>query len=249
VTLVLCPEHMLTLQKGGFTTKRAVAAAIWQRCNYRLAPHVGALVMTVIHLQKGKSWLLAVLLGSLVGFVARLLALLGLPLSSGITKFSSPESLHVVVAGADAGKFSAFAPGFGIGTKGMATAHMSNPVSRKVADPPRGRPHPPRAEGRLPSGGAIQLVNPSGKMSGEELQLAARAGQQGFPPGCTVGLMDINKHNGCHVLDKVEANFRRDYPGLDVKRYSKPTFSRPCPGELRQQILKECNVVVCALAD
>ena len=37
--------------------------------------------------------------------------------------------------------------------------------------------------------------------------------------------------------------------GLTVKRYRKPTFTKPAPDELRGQIAQECQLVIEALAD
>ena len=37
--------------------------------------------------------------------------------------------------------------------------------------------------------------------------------------------------------------------GLTVKRYRKPTFTKPAPDELRGQIAEECQLVIEALAD
>ena len=37
--------------------------------------------------------------------------------------------------------------------------------------------------------------------------------------------------------------------GADVKRYRKPTFTKPAPVDLRHEISVECQVVIEALAD
>ena len=37
--------------------------------------------------------------------------------------------------------------------------------------------------------------------------------------------------------------------GADVARYKKPTFTKPAPPDLRQQIAVHCDAVVEALAD
>ena len=37
--------------------------------------------------------------------------------------------------------------------------------------------------------------------------------------------------------------------GLTVRRYAKPTFTRPMPADLRAEIAAECDVVIEALAD
>jgi hypothetical protein len=37
--------------------------------------------------------------------------------------------------------------------------------------------------------------------------------------------------------------------GLTVKRYAKPTFTKPAPVDLRHEITTQCDVVIEALAD
>ena len=65
--------------------------------------------------------------------------------------------------------------------------------------------------------------------------------------GLTVGLLDISKARGDVLLNHIES--RLNARGLRTKRYMKPTFSRPAPDELQQQIATECDVVIEALAD
>ena len=65
--------------------------------------------------------------------------------------------------------------------------------------------------------------------------------------GLTIGLLDISKNRGDIFLDRVESHLTER--GLTVKRYRKPTFTRPAPVELQQQIAAECDVVVEGLAD
>jgi len=38
-------------------------------------------------------------------------------------------------------------------------------------------------------------------------------------------------------------------PGIEVRRYAKPTFTKPAPEALRQQIREEADFVVEGLAD
>ena len=57
--------------------------------------------------------------------------------------------------------------------------------------------------------------------------------------GLTVGLLDISKNRGDVFLDRVESHLAGR--GLAVKRYRKPTFTRPAPVELQQQIVSECD--------
>ena len=65
--------------------------------------------------------------------------------------------------------------------------------------------------------------------------------------GLTVGLLDISKPRGDVFLDQIER--RLNVHGADVKRYRKPTFTKPAPADLRHQIAVECHVVIEALAD
>lgn len=65
--------------------------------------------------------------------------------------------------------------------------------------------------------------------------------------GLTVGLLDISKARGDVFLDRIEQ--RLVGIGANVKRYRKPTFTKPAPVDLRHQIATECHVVIEALAD
>jgi hypothetical protein len=48
-------------------------------------------------------------------------------------------------------------------------------------------------------------------------------------------------------LDRLEE--RLASAGARVRRYKKPTFTKPAPVDLRQQIAVECGAVIEALAD
>ena len=65
--------------------------------------------------------------------------------------------------------------------------------------------------------------------------------------GRTVGLLDISKMRGDLFLDRLEERLRER--GAEVKRFAKPTFTKPAPADLRQQIAMECDAVLEALAD
>ncbi len=65
--------------------------------------------------------------------------------------------------------------------------------------------------------------------------------------GRTIGLLDIRKPRGDLFLDTVEARLRQD--GAEVIRYAKPTFTKPAPVDLRQEIATNCDAVIEALAD
>lgn len=65
--------------------------------------------------------------------------------------------------------------------------------------------------------------------------------------GRTIGLLDISKPRGDRFLDEIER--RLSERGATVKRFSKPTFTKPAPLDLRQQIAASCEAVIEALAD
>jgi hypothetical protein len=65
--------------------------------------------------------------------------------------------------------------------------------------------------------------------------------------GLTVGLLDISKPRGDIFLDRIQEGLADK--GIAVKRYAKPTFTRPAPTAVAQAIAAECDVVIEALAD
>ncbi len=71
-------------------------------------------------------------------------------------------------------------------------------------------------------------------------RLASLAGQ-------CVALLDISKPRGDLFLDRLEARLRER--GARVQRFAKPTFTKPAPLDLRQQIASQCGAVIEALAD
>lgn len=65
--------------------------------------------------------------------------------------------------------------------------------------------------------------------------------------GLTVGLLDIAKPRGNVFLDRISK--RLGSLGAEVIRYTKPTFSKPAPVDLRHEIAASCDAVIEALAD
>ena len=65
--------------------------------------------------------------------------------------------------------------------------------------------------------------------------------------GITVGLLDIAKPRGDLFLDRLEEHLAQR--GTQVRRYRKPTFTKPAPLDVRQQIAEQCGAVIEALAD
>jgi hypothetical protein len=74
-----------------------------------------------------------------------------------------------------------------------------------------------------------------------------RLPRPGSIDGLTVGLLDISKPRGNVFLDRIEQRLVEH--GATVKRYAKPTFTKPAPVDLRHEIAEECHVVIEALAD
>jgi hypothetical protein len=65
--------------------------------------------------------------------------------------------------------------------------------------------------------------------------------------GRTLGLLDISKPRGDVFLDRVEELLRER--GAEIERFTKPTFTKPAPVDLRHQIATRCHAVIEALAD
>ena len=65
--------------------------------------------------------------------------------------------------------------------------------------------------------------------------------------GLTLGLLDISKPRGDRFLDRLEEHLGKR--GARVLRFTKPTFTKPAPLDLRQQIATTCDAVIEALAD
>jgi hypothetical protein len=65
----------------------------------------------------------------------------------------------------------------------------------------------------------------------------------------TIGLVDISKPRGDVFLDEVERLIHSRHPELRVARFSKPTFTKPTPDDLREEVSEGCAAVIQALAD
>ena len=71
------------------------------------------------------------------------------------------------------------------------------------------------------------------------------------PAGITgnVALLDIAKPRGNVLLDRLQERLAERLPGATINRYAKPTFTKPAPNALRQDILANNDFVIEALAD
>ena len=64
-----------------------------------------------------------------------------------------------------------------------------------------------------------------------------------------VALLDIAKPRGDVLIDRLAEHLREEMPGVEIRRYRKPTFTKPAPDELRRRIAEESDFVIEALAD
>ncbi len=88
------------------------------------------------------------------------------------------------------------------------------------------------------------VLDPTGELRPQDRERVARPESL---DGLTVGLLDISKPRGNVFLDRVEEKLND--LGAEVKRFAKPTFSKPAPVDLRHEIATSCDAVIEALAD
>ncbi len=91
---------------------------------------------------------------------------------------------------------------------------------------------------------SLVLLDPTSERSPVARALAVR------PPslaGLAVAVLDISKARGNVFLDRLADLLQAR--GITVNRYRKPTFTRPAPTALRQQIAAENQLVIEGLAD
>jgi len=88
------------------------------------------------------------------------------------------------------------------------------------------------------------LLDPTAERAPATRPRAAR------PPGVaglTVGLLDISKPRGDVFLDRIAEQLKAT--GAEVLRFTKPTYTKPAPVDLRHEIAGKCDVLIEALAD
>ena len=285
--MVISPEHMHTLHRGGIKTKAHLARCLFHTANRASSRHIIS-TLTLAKPDAPRPILLA--LGAFLTAVALLLSLIAdtialllpslglsfLPLHSlvvdgllGAPKFTSPESLHLIVAGGNAGKFSSFCAGFGVGRPPRPTANLSVASSKLIDPPVLERPTHDSSAARKSLAAALGtitvgnragvghlLIDPRGfkgptTTTGAIARPTSLATEADAAEGgrVTVGLLDISKPGGSVLLDELEKKLRADCPSLRCVRYRKPTFSRPMPPNLAAQMASQCRVAVAALAD
>jgi hypothetical protein len=92
--------------------------------------------------------------------------------------------------------------------------------------------------------GARVVLDPTSERS---LPIRERLPRPAKLEGLKIGLLDIAKARGDVLLDRLEERFTER--GAEIRRYRKPTFTKPAPIDVRTQIAEECAAVVEALAD
>ncbi len=82
-----------------------------------------------------------------------------------------------------------------------------------------------------------------------ELEPATRERVARLPTlnGKTVALLDISKARGDVFLERLGEHLRG--LGARTEVFKKPTFTRPAPLDLRQELATRCDAVIEALAD
>ena len=93
----------------------------------------------------------------------------------------------------------------------------------------------------------ITLVNPMNETVREQRKVAPRLDTLS---GKIIGLLDISKPGGSVFLDRLEALLRERFGVANVVRAMKPTFTKPAPESVIDQLLAaRCDAVMEALAD
>ena len=89
------------------------------------------------------------------------------------------------------------------------------------------------------------ILDPTDERKPVARQITARTGTLSG----TIGLLDIRKPRGNVLLDELERQLKAAAPGVTVKRFNKPTFTKPCPDDIRRDIAAQVDYLVEALAD
>jgi hypothetical protein len=90
----------------------------------------------------------------------------------------------------------------------------------------------------------IEYVSPIDERVREPKPLAPRPSSL---DGKRVALLDISKRRGEQFLDRIESGLQA--LGAQTSRFRKPTFSRPAPADLIEEIALHGDLVVEGLAD
>ena len=91
----------------------------------------------------------------------------------------------------------------------------------------------------------MKIIDPTDERTPVRRNLAAR------PEAITgtVALLDINKPRGDVLIAQLSQRLGERLPGVSVRTYKKPTFTKPAPEELLRTIAMEADFAIEALAD
>ena len=89
------------------------------------------------------------------------------------------------------------------------------------------------------------ILDPTDERDPIGRQLATRSGRLRGP----VGIVDISKPRGDVFCDELEILLRSRVHNLEVVRLRKPTYTKPAPPDVRDEVAKRCKAVIQALAD
>jgi hypothetical protein len=92
---------------------------------------------------------------------------------------------------------------------------------------------------------SVKLINP---MNETPVSVSAPPARLRSLEGTTVGLLDISKTGGNLFLDRLEQLLREQFHVASVVRTMKPTFAKPAPQVIIEQ-LRGADAVIEALAD
>jgi hypothetical protein len=91
---------------------------------------------------------------------------------------------------------------------------------------------------------SVEVLDPTGELHPAERQRLARPASIA---GLRVALLDISKPRGDVFLDRLQELLNAR--GAKTERFRKPTFARPAPRAMLEEILGKSDLVVEALAD
>eukprot|EP00930_Biecheleria_cincta_P058446 TRINITY_DN44279_c0_g1_i1.p1 TRINITY_DN44279_c0_g1~~TRINITY_DN44279_c0_g1_i1.p1 ORF type:complete len:483 (+),score=42.81 TRINITY_DN44279_c0_g1_i1:43-1449(+) len=221
VLLVCCPEHYDTLVNGGISSKQILRERLFKQCYVEKYERSGAKWDSGSYEQR-------------------------LGISTSGPKLFEAASLHIIVAGAPAGKFSAFLPSMGWGTGRLPKEHekygirsISTLVEEITLSGQSGEHCPELAHDAV-------VLDPRGVVDIPDLKLCGRGP---IEAGATFALVDISKPGGNVLLDKLEVLLTKKFPAASIRRYRKPTVGKPVPLNTIAEIQRECNYVITGLAD
>ena len=89
------------------------------------------------------------------------------------------------------------------------------------------------------------ILDPTDERVPVERQLTPRTGEITG----NVALLDISKPRGNVLIDQLESRLKERLPKVTFTRYTKPTFTKPAPADLRKEIRQNNGFVIEALAD